>query len=171
MRLGEPEPVVVAHREVHVGTLEMLDGRHDVEHSELLDPLRMVERQAMRQSRTAIVAADLEALEAERLHHLDHVLRHRPLGVGRMILGRLGLERAAVAAQVGRDHGEALGQRRPDAVPHRMRLWIAVQQQKWRAGTTMAQAHGAAGDGDFGQREILEEHACTPPAILPKDAP
>ena len=78
MRLGEPEPVVVAEREGHVGALEVLDGRHDVEHGELLDAVGIVERKAMRHPRAAVVAADQEARVPEVLHHLHHVARPSP---------------------------------------------------------------------------------------------
>ena len=55
------------------------------------------------------------------------------------------LERAAVAAQVGADHREALGQRRRHRVPHRVRLRVAVQQQQRRARAAVAQPDRAAG--------------------------
>ena len=42
-------------------------GRHDVEHGELLDPLGMIERQAMRDAGAAVVRADQEALMPEVL--------------------------------------------------------------------------------------------------------
>ena len=47
MRLGEEEPVIVAHGEGHVGPLEMRQGRDDVQDAEPLDPLGMVQRQAV----------------------------------------------------------------------------------------------------------------------------
>ena len=91
MRLGEPEPMVVAHGEGHVGALEVLDGGHDVEHGELLDPIGVIDRQAVRHPRAAVVAADQEAPMAEVLHHLDHVARHLLLGVGRVVAVASGL--------------------------------------------------------------------------------
>ena len=103
MRLREPEPMIVAEREGHVGALEMLDGRHDVEHGQLLDAVGKVEGQAMGDAGAAIVRADQEPLMPEALHHLDHVLGHLLLGVGRVVGRRLRLERAAVAPQVRAD--------------------------------------------------------------------
>ena len=46
---------------------------------------RGVQRQAVRHPRAAVVAADQEALDAEMLHQLDQVARHRPLGIGRVV--------------------------------------------------------------------------------------
>ena len=92
MRLREPEPVVVAEPELHVGTLEMLDRRHDVEQRKLGHGRGMVERQTMAYSRAAIVCDDLEALEAEMRHQLDEVTRHLALGVGCVIGGRWRLQ-------------------------------------------------------------------------------
>ena len=80
----------------------------------------------------AVVAGEHEALVAERRHDLDHVLRHRALGVGGVLRVGGRLAAVAVAAQVGADDGEALGQRRRHAVPHGVGLRIAVQEQERR---------------------------------------
>ena len=77
--------MIVAHGEGHVGALEVLDGGHDVEHGEPLDPLGVIDRQPVRHPRAAVVAADHEAAMAEMLHHLDQVARHLLLGVGRVV--------------------------------------------------------------------------------------
>ena len=82
----------------------------------------MIERQAVRHPRAAVVADHREALEAERAHHLDLVGRHRALGVRRVIRRARGLVAVAVAAQVGRDDGELARQHRRHAVPHRVGL-------------------------------------------------
>ena len=70
---------------------------------------------------------------AERLHHLDHVERHRALRVVRVVGQPLRLRRVAVAAQVGADHAcsRAPAAARPCA-SMRVRLRIAVQQQHRR---------------------------------------
>ena len=52
---------------------------------------------------------------------------------------------AAVAAQVGRDHGEPLGQAGRDPVPHGRGLRVAVQQQQRRP-----RRRGAGGSRPFG---------------------
>ena len=121
-------------------------------------PLGMIDRQAVRHPRAAVVAADQEAAMTEMLHHLDEVARHLLLGVGRVVGRGLGLERAAVAAQVGADHREALRHLRCHGVPHGVRLRVAVQQQQRRSGAAAAQAHLAAGDCHVLEREAGEEH-------------
>ena len=101
-----------------------------------LDALRMIEREPVRDASAAVVADDGEALVAERAHQRDHVGRHRALAVLRVIeLGRRRrrrLGRVAIAAQVGNDEREVGGERARDAVPHRVRLRVAVQQQQRR---------------------------------------
>jgi hypothetical protein len=44
------------------------------------------------------------------------------------------LRAVSVAAQVGGDDGEALGEPRRDLVPHEVRLRVAVKEQQRRAG-------------------------------------
>ena len=83
---------------------------------------------------------------------------HGLLGVGRVI-GRGGrLERTAVAAQVGTDHGEALGQLRRHGVPHGVRLRVAVQEQQRRTGAAAAQPDRAVLGADVLEREAGKEH-------------
>src|SRR5262245_15014883 len=43
VRLGEPEPMVVAQGKSHVGALEMLDGGDDVEHGQPENAFRVIE--------------------------------------------------------------------------------------------------------------------------------
>ena len=106
--------MVVAAREAHVGRLVHVERRHDVDHGEALDALRMVEREPVRDAAAAVVADDGEALVAERAHQRDQVGGHRALAVLRVIeLGRRRgrrLGRIAVAAQVGNDEARS---RRP----------------------------------------------------------
>ncbi len=59
----------------------------------------------------AVLADDGEALEAEVPHHLDLVLRHRALRIVRVVGQPLRLAAVAVAAQVGGDDRELLGER------------------------------------------------------------
>src|SRR5712672_2458328 len=64
------------------------------------------------------MSRDVEAVVAERLHHLDLVLRHRPEGIIRAVrlLGRC--RAVPVAAQIGGNDMEPLGQSRCDRVTH-----------------------------------------------------
>ena len=55
--------------------------------------LGVVERHPVRHARAAVVADDVEAVEAQRLHDRDAVARHRALGVRLVVVGRHGLGR------------------------------------------------------------------------------
>jgi len=117
---------------------------------------RLVERQAVRDARTAVVTDDGEALEAERAHDRDLVVRHRALRV-RPVVGRRGrLVARAIAAQVGHDHREVGGQGRSDLVPHDVRLRIAVQQQQRRPVARPAQVDARLAGVDVEGLEAVE---------------
>ncbi len=92
----------------------------------------------------AVVAGDEEFFEAELLHDLDLVARHRALRIGLVIGAGLGLAAAAVAAQVRANNRVVLGEPRRDLRPHGVGLGETVQQQQRRTGAALAQA-----DGDF----------------------
>src|SRR6185295_6643025 len=68
MGLGEPEPMIVAKRKRHIGKLEMLDGRNDIERRQFNDALRVVERKPMRNTRAAVKASNEKALVPELTH-------------------------------------------------------------------------------------------------------
>ena len=65
VRLGEPEPMVVAQTELHVRALEMLDGGNDVEDGEFLHHVREVYGEAVGDAGAAVVAGEVEAAMAE----------------------------------------------------------------------------------------------------------
>src|SRR5262245_44562535 len=62
MRLGEPEPVVVAKREGHVGALEMFDRRQNIQHCELDHALWVIEGKSMGKVSSEAMAASVEAV-------------------------------------------------------------------------------------------------------------
>ncbi len=64
-RLREEEPMPVAHGERHVGALEMLGRREDVENRQSGDRVGMIERHPIGAAAAAIVPDDGEAIEAE----------------------------------------------------------------------------------------------------------
>ena len=98
-----------------------------------LQPVRLVEAEAIGDAGAPVVRHAGEARVAEIAHHLDDVARHGPLGV-RLVAGALLARRRgpAIAAQVHRDDGEALRQGRCDAVPHHVALREAVYEDKGR---------------------------------------
>jgi hypothetical protein len=70
----------------------------DVEHGCADDGVRVIAAESMDNTRTTIMPGDHEAWESERLHHLDHILRHCALAVCRVIIAAGGLAAVAVAA-------------------------------------------------------------------------
>ena len=130
-----PSLSIAAHMS-SVGTMSMIAALQHL--------VRMVEAHAVRGAPAAVVAGDEEAVVAERLHHLDLVLRH---GAERVVdaaglLGRGGA--VAIAAQVGGHDVEVLRQPRRDRMPGDVRERVAMQQQQRRAAAAMAQADARA---------------------------
>ena len=95
----------------------------------------------MAQARAAIVAGEEEALMAETLHDLDHVLGHDAEAVIDVIGAGLGQRAVAVAAQIGENHVIVFRKPRGDGVPRHVIVRIAVQEQQRRPRTAMAQAN------------------------------
>jgi hypothetical protein len=114
-------------------------GGYDVEHGKLVQSPGVIERQAIRDPATAVMTGDEEVHVSLRLHDLNHGVCHCPLGVGGVL--RVGLRRIrpAVTGQVGNEELEMARERRRHAMPHDVRLRMAVQQKK-RASLT-ARAH------------------------------
>jgi hypothetical protein len=88
----------------------------------------VIERHAVGGPCAPVVTGHHEALEAERPHHFDLVLRHAPERVVAVVRQPAGLAAVAVATQVGRDHGERLGQPRCDEPPVNVGQRVAVQE-------------------------------------------
>ena len=138
MRLGQvvgldiEEPVPGERAPLPCDVVEQMMLRDDVEDRRALDLVRMIEAHAMQHARAAIMAGGVESVEAERRHHLDLVLRHGAERIAGMVVAAGRLFGIAVAAQIGRDHGELARQRRRELVPGQMRERIAVHQQQRR---------------------------------------
>src|SRR5499427_8457009 len=150
----EPVPGEGAPLARHV--VEQMMLRDDVEDGRARDLLRMIEAHAVEHAGAAIMAGGVEALETERRHHLDLVLRHGAERIAAVILAARRLFRIPVAAQVGGDHGEFARQPRRDFVPGQVREWIAVQQQQ-RGSVAAAHRDDARAAGlDFAAGEAFE---------------
>ena len=115
----------------------------------------------MRHARAAIVRQHVEAPEVEMAHQRDLVGGHRPLRVVGVVGGAFRLGGVAIAAQVGGDHGEMLGQLAGELVPDDMRLWVAVLQEQARPAAADAVGNVHAVDVTL---VFLEsgEHGITP---------
>jgi hypothetical protein len=130
--------------ELHAGVLVHLQRRRDVEHGDAAHAPAMVARQAMRHPAAAVVANDVEALVAERAHHLGHVLGHRALGIVGVVGQALGLGGIAIAAQVRADNGVVARELRRHLVPHGVGLRIAMQEQHGLAAPAVPEVDGRA---------------------------
>ena len=113
----------------------------------------MVEREPVGDPGAAVVAHDGEALVAERGHQLHQLRRHLPLRVALAPRAARGRPRGAVAAQVGRHDRVIPRQPRRDAMPARVRLREAVEEQDGRAvaargHVVLGRAHRVAGLGE-----------------------
>ena len=95
VRLRKPEPVIVAECKGHVGALEMLERRNDVEHREFQDAVRLVEHQAMGHARAPVVPGQQEAMMAKVVHHVLSrlVVGLRPVPHGPPFPARIALTR------------------------------------------------------------------------------
>lgn len=124
--------MVVGACEGHVGGFVHVQRRRDVDKAQARHALRMVQRQAMRDPRAAVVCGDEEAFVAESVHQRRHVGGHAALAVVRMIGVAWRLARVAVAAQIRKYEPEVRREPLRDALPHRMRLREPVQQQQRR---------------------------------------
>src|SRR6188508_1466540 len=100
--------------------------RDDVEHRGTLDFVRMIERQAVRNARAAIVTEYREALEAEVPHDLDLIERHRPLRIKTVLFVARDLAAVAVTAQVRDDDGVIARELARDGGPRDAALRRAV---------------------------------------------
>jgi hypothetical protein len=128
----------------HAGVVPDVVGGQDVEEGRLEHPVRMIERHAERRARATVVAGDEELLEAELAHDLDLVLRHAPERVVGVVRPAARLRAVAVAAQIGRHHGEVPREPRRDALPAQVGERVAVQEEQRRSN-----ACTPADDGDL----------------------
>ena len=156
--LDHEEPVIRAGRPRLRDVVEQMMLRDDVLDRGAQHFLGMIEAHAVHDARAAVVAGGKEAVEAERRHHLDIVLRHRAERIVRVIRLARRLLAVAIAAQVGRHHGEFLRKARRELVPGEMRERIAVQQQQRRPAAAMHGHDARAGGLDFGAGEAVHLH-------------
>ena len=96
------------------------------------------------------VPDERRALVAERDQQVAHAAR---VGAERVVAARLG--RVAVAEQVGRDHGEALGEVRHHPLPRGGGRGDAVHEHDRRAAAGAAIGHAVAVELDLLELEVL----------------
>lgn len=121
---------------------EELVSWDDVDHGEFRDAIGMVEGHAVPNASAAIVSDDRELVESEVPHHFHLILRGGAFGMAGMIFAVRRFAAVAIAAKIGGDHRELLGQPRRDLVPLDVRLRKTVEQQNRR---TAAGGHSVDG--------------------------
>jgi hypothetical protein len=126
--LGQEEERVVLERRVRRHPLELVDGRHDVEHPEALHRARMIERHPVGDAPAAVVTDHGEPLEAQPHHHVHELRGH--LALAEPLPQRASRRRQAVpvAAQIGHHHRPVSGEGGRDLVPAVVILRKAVEK-------------------------------------------
>ena len=91
MRLRQPEPVIIAKAEGHIGAFEVLKRRDDIQYAKPFHRSWRIKCQPMRHTRAAVMGCDLKARKTKPRHQRDHIGGHFPLGIGRVIGADRGL--------------------------------------------------------------------------------
>src|SRR5436190_6053371 len=166
----QEEPVVIGLGELAGYACIHFASGNDVEHSELRHRSRVVESHAMRDPPSAVVTDDEERFMTQGPHRLDLALGHGALGIVAVAVKPAGLFAVSVAAQVGGDHPESLRELGRDAVPDRVGLRIAVQQEQRRSHAPVDEIDRRAARPDAPALEAGEELAVHERNSLPCSA-
>ncbi len=117
----------------------------------------MVQGQALTDADPAVVADQVERVEAQLGHDLDLVLRGGALAIDAQVpCGGGRFAAVAIAAQIGRHHGVVPGQPGGHLVPLDVGLGIPVEQQQGRSTAAVHQVDGRAVRLDPGFCEAFE---------------
>src|SRR5882672_11097112 len=166
----QEEPVVIGLGELAGYACIHFARGNDVEHGDLLHRSGMVQRHAMRDPPSAVVTDDAERLMTQGAHRLDLVLGHGALGIIDVVGKPVGLLAVAVAAQVRGDHPESLRELGRDAVPDRVGLRIAVQEEQRRSHAAVNEIDRRTARPDAPALEAGEELAVHERNSLPCSA-
>ena len=88
----------------------------------------------MRSPRASVVADNVEGVMPQFAHQRDLIGGHL---AERVLRDAFGFRAIAIAAQIGRHHGEFTRQRGDDPMPHGSRLRKPVQQQQRRTAAAL----------------------------------
>ena len=113
--------------------LPQLNRRDHTDHTEVTDPIRVVERQPEGDEAAAVMTDDRELVGVELVEHTDHVGSHRPLAVHLRTARRLVAR--PVATKIDAHHPMVRGQRRGDMTPGQQMLGEPVQQHDHRTAS------------------------------------
>src|SRR6202035_3153850 len=118
---------------------EQMVLRKHVHERRFCDGIRMVETQAVKNPRAAVVSTRLKFFKTEVAHDLDLILRHGTDRVGRMVGTVVQLGTIPVAAQIGKNDRKYLRQARSYLVPANMGEGIAVHEKQRRPVSPVTQ--------------------------------
>ncbi len=132
------------------------DGGQDIEQRQARDRCRPVERHAIGDARTPIVADNGIVLITQGFHQRRHDCRCLALGI--LAIAGIGLDVAAVAVarQIGHDEAEGARKRRGQSMPAGMGLGITVKQKYGRSLAAEAAIDLDARGGDAASLEAGE---------------
>ena len=100
---------------------------HDIEQRKSPHGGGVVEGEPVPYTSTTVVPCEEECSVTECGHDLNHVGRHRTLGVIRVVGRTLGLAAVAIAAKVRTHHRIVLRKRWRDLLPHAMVFGVPVK--------------------------------------------
>ncbi len=95
----------------------------------------------MGDARTAIMRTDVKLPVAEARHRLDHVIGHRALGIGLVPRIGDGFIGTAITPKIEAKDPVGRCEQRRHGMPHRRRLWIAMEQNDGRRTLGAAMTH------------------------------
>ena len=112
--------------------------RYDVERAEPRYAPWVIKREVVTHAPAAVVTSQRKSFVAKLFHKLHHRLHHRAFRVRRMIGAGFWRITLPVAGKVGNDEPVLRRKRGRKAMPHHVRLRIAVQEQERRSITADA---------------------------------
>jgi len=128
MKRPDPE----AEAETHIGAIEGIACRNDVEYRQTINPVRKIDRHAVCAACTPVMSSNAEAGEAQCGHRFDLVageVAHRVLLVFRVSCRTTA---PPIPTQVSRGDGESGSHLLRYQPPHEVCFGDAVEQEQWR---------------------------------------
>src|ERR1700733_5129165 len=101
--LGKQAPRPEAQRKTRISAIPRVSRRNHVEHGKLLNDCGMIEGHSVRNSSTAVVPSDHEAVMPKPLHQPNHIICHRTFCVWSVIRFRGRSAALAISAQISAD--------------------------------------------------------------------
>ncbi len=116
-------PVLLRYR--GAASSEGVQRRCYIQHREVCDRLRVIQRKSVSDPCSAVMAHDPRLGKSKSVDQLAHILGHRLL-----LITPLRLVTEPIAAQIRCDHSVVLGKSGDDPFPALRRLWPPMQQHQ-----------------------------------------